>query len=131
MKKFYRCRWDKKIAGICGGLGYFFKIDPTIIRIAIAALCIFTGILPVLVAYLIAWILMPEGPSVYIQFPCKKLYRSRIDKKIAGICGGISKFTNLDSTLIRILLIVLMLITGIIPIIILYIIGIIIIPEKL
>ncbi|MGV8146275.1 MAG: PspC domain-containing protein [Alkaliphilus sp.] len=33
----------------------------------------------------------------------KKLYLSRTDKKISGVCGGIAKFTNADSTIIRLL----------------------------
>lgn len=33
----------------------------------------------------------------------KKLYRSRKDSKIAGVCGGIAEYFNLDSTLIRLL----------------------------
>ena len=33
----------------------------------------------------------------------KKLYRSKTDKKIAGICGGLAKYLNIDVTLIRVL----------------------------
>ena len=33
----------------------------------------------------------------------KKLYRSKTDKKIAGVCGGLAKFLNIDVTLIRVL----------------------------
>lgn len=32
-----------------------------------------------------------------------KLYRSTTDKRIAGVCGGISEISNIDSTLIRLL----------------------------
>jgi len=31
----------------------------------------------------------------------KKLYKSAVDKKIAGVCGGIAEYFNVDSTLIR------------------------------
>ena len=31
----------------------------------------------------------------------KKLYRSRTDKKICGVCGGIAKYFNIDPTLVR------------------------------
>ena len=31
----------------------------------------------------------------------KKLYKSSTDKKIAGVCGGIAEFFNIDSTLVR------------------------------
>jgi phage shock protein PspC (stress-responsive transcriptional regulator) len=33
----------------------------------------------------------------------KKLYRSRKDKKMAGVCGGIAKFFGIDSTIIRLI----------------------------
>ena len=33
----------------------------------------------------------------------KKLYRSKKDKKIAGVCGGIAKFFGIDSTIIRLI----------------------------
>nr|MBC8492134.1 PspC domain-containing protein [Candidatus Neomarinimicrobiota bacterium] len=33
MKKIYRSTTDQKIAGICGGLGEMFNIDPTVIRL--------------------------------------------------------------------------------------------------
>jgi phage shock protein PspC (stress-responsive transcriptional regulator) len=31
----------------------------------------------------------------------KKLYRSRTDKKICGVCGGVAKYFNIDPTLVR------------------------------
>ena len=33
----------------------------------------------------------------------KKLYRSSTDKKLAGVCGGIAKYLNMDPTVIRVL----------------------------
>ena len=32
----------------------------------------------------------------------RKLYKSNTDKKIAGVCGGIAEYFNIDSTLVRI-----------------------------
>lgn len=37
----------------------------------------------------------------------KKLYRSMEDKKIAGVCGGIAEYLNVDSTLVRLICIAL------------------------
>lgn len=42
----------------------------------------------------------------------KKLYKSRIDKKLFGVCGGIAEFFNIDSTIVRLLTIVLCCIGG-------------------
>lgn len=62
MKRLYRSYTDKKIAGICGGLGEYFGIDPTVVRLGAAILCVGTGIFPGIFAYVIAWIIVPEAP---------------------------------------------------------------------
>ena len=130
MKKLHRDRRDKKVAGVCGGLGRFMGIDPTILRLLLVVICIFTGVLPLLILYIIAWILIPLGPSTYIQFNCKRLYRSVHDRKISGICGGIAEAIQLDSTVVRLLMLFAFVITGVIPILVAYLIGTVIIPEK-
>lgn len=57
----------------------------------------------------------------------KKLYRSRIDRKICGVCGGIGEYFNIDPTLIRVGFIIFGL-TG--AGVLAYIISAIIIPEE-
>lgn len=59
-KKLMRSRTDHKIAGVCGGLGNYMDVDPTLIRLVWVLLIFFggTGVL----AYIIAWIVMPEEP---------------------------------------------------------------------
>ena len=42
----------------------------------------------------------------------KKLYRSRTDKKLCGVCGGLAKFFGLDSTIIRLILVLCVLFAG-------------------
>jgi phage shock protein C len=44
--------------------------------------------------------------------PARKLYRSRTDRKLAGVCGGLAEYFNLDPTLIRVLFIVLAVLGG-------------------
>ncbi len=130
MKKLYRCRWDKKIAGVCGGLGQYFKCDPTIIRLAVTVLFFITGIIPVAIGYAIAWLTMPRGPKVYVEIPGKKLYRSKINRKFSGVCGGLGEYFKVDATAIRVIFIIACIFTAIFPIIISYIIGMTIIPEN-
>lgn len=60
----------------------------------------------------------------------KKLYLSDKDKKIAGVCGGIAQYFEVDSTLIRVAWVLGTLFTGIFPGVIAYIIVAIIIPSK-
>jgi len=59
MKKLYRSKTNKKIAGVCGGIGEMTNTDPTIIRIAVVVLGLVTGFIPFFIAYLIAWWLVP------------------------------------------------------------------------
>ncbi len=60
-KKLYRSVEDKKIAGVCSGLGEYFDIDPTIIRLIWLAMIFAVG--SGVLAYIIAWIIVPEMPA--------------------------------------------------------------------
>lgn len=59
-KKLYRSTTDRKIAGVCGGLGEYFNIDPTIIRLIWAILLIPTALIGGTVAYFVAALIIPE-----------------------------------------------------------------------
>jgi len=61
-KKLYRNPDDKKIAGVCSGLGAYFNIDPTLVRILFVVLLLGYG--STFVAYIILWIVMPEAITV-------------------------------------------------------------------
>ncbi len=61
MKRIYRSQEDKKIAGILGGLGELFDIDPTLLRLLFVFIGLATGAIPLVVAYLIGWIIIPRG----------------------------------------------------------------------
>lgn len=56
-KHLRRSKTDKMIAGICGGLGKYFGLDPTILRLVFVLLMIFAG--TGLLAYLIMWLVIP------------------------------------------------------------------------
>jgi phage shock protein PspC (stress-responsive transcriptional regulator) len=56
-KKLYRSRTNRLLCGVCGGLGEYMNIDPTIIRLVLAILC-FTG--TGIIAYIIAAIIIPD-----------------------------------------------------------------------
>jgi phage shock protein C len=61
MVRLYRSETNKKIAGVCGGFGELMDVDPTIVRLAFVALTLITGIVPLIVVYLIAWWIVPTG----------------------------------------------------------------------
>ena len=57
-KKLYRSKENRKVAGVCGGIGEYFDIDPTLVRLLAVAL-VFAGGSGVL-GYIVAWIIVPE-----------------------------------------------------------------------
>ncbi len=59
----------------------------------------------------------------------KKLYRSRTDKKVFGVLGGLAKYFNVDATILRIIYVLLSLFVLGCPIII-YLVVALIIPEE-
>lgn len=58
VKKLYRSKENRKVAGVCGGIGEYFDIDPTLVRLLAVAL-VFAGGSGVL-GYIVAWIIVPE-----------------------------------------------------------------------
>lgn len=59
----------------------------------------------------------------------QRLYRSRKDRKIAGVCGGIAEYFDIDSTIVRIIALVLIL-AGIAPAVLAYLLLWVILPEN-
>lgn len=51
---------DRWIGGVCGGMGEYFEIDPTVVRVAYVLLSIFSAGFPGILVYLILWFLIPE-----------------------------------------------------------------------
>ncbi len=54
-----RSRSDRMIAGVCGGLGYYFGVDPVIVRLIFLVLTVMTVFLAPLL-YLVLWLIMPD-----------------------------------------------------------------------
>ncbi|HEY53378.1 MAG TPA: PspC domain-containing protein [Caldilineae bacterium] len=59
-KRLYRSRDDRMIAGVCGGLGEYFNIDPTLVRLALLFLTLWGG--GGVLVYILSWIVIPEQP---------------------------------------------------------------------
>jgi phage shock protein C len=62
VKRIYLSRADRKIAGVCGGLAEYLEMDPTLVRLIAIFLLVFTGILPMVIVYLVAWAVIPNQP---------------------------------------------------------------------
>ncbi len=62
LSKLYRSETNKVIAGVCGGLGEYFNIDPTILRIIIVFITLFGG--SGIILYIILWIVIPTKSTL-------------------------------------------------------------------
>ena len=62
-KKLYKSDRDKMIGGVCAGIGEYFDIDPTLVRLGFVALCALAG--GGLLAYIVALIIIPRAPEGY------------------------------------------------------------------
>jgi len=58
-KKLYRSQTQKMIGGVCSGLAEYFDLDVNILRLLFIALTLLTAILPMLIFYIIAWLIVP------------------------------------------------------------------------
>lgn len=58
IKRLYRSRTDRVLGGVCAGIGNYFNLDPVLVRVAWVVGFFAAGI--GFLAYLIAWIIIPE-----------------------------------------------------------------------
>ncbi len=64
-KRLQRSRSEKMMAGVCGGLGEYFGVDPTLVRVVFAAITVLGG--AGILLYLVLWVVMPlESPPPYL-----------------------------------------------------------------
>jgi len=111
MKKLHRLVEDRKIAGVCAGLGEYFDLDTVFFRLFFLASLLFGGLGAV--AYLILWVMVPEKTGAPGEpRRAKRLVLSNSDRKIAGVCGGLGEWLELDPVFFRVAFIVLGLVGG-------------------
>ena len=60
-KKLLRSRSDRGVAGICGGIGDYFDVDPALVRLVYMLLTFFSAGFPGLMIYLVLWLVMPNA----------------------------------------------------------------------
>jgi phage shock protein PspC (stress-responsive transcriptional regulator) len=60
MKPLYRSKTKRRVAGVLGGAGKYFGVDPTLLRVLFVLGAFAVGIVPAVLAYIIAAIIIPE-----------------------------------------------------------------------
>jgi len=108
MKNLYIIEENKKISGVCIGIAEYTNINVAYIRLIFLSTLLLWGISAV--AYIIIQIIAPKKNSIdytlYTQ-QNKTYYLDIENKKLFGVCSGLSKEYNIDVTIIRLAFIVL------------------------
>jgi phage shock protein C len=127
-----RSRPDAQIAGVCAGMASYFGVDVVLVRAAWVVLSIVPGaIVGGVLAYLIAWLMIPEASEPAPVPHGRRLTRSATDKKIAGVCGGIAEYFEVDATPIRLLWVILSIFGGaVVGGVIAYLLAWLVIPRQ-
>ncbi len=60
VRRLYRSRANRMLAGVCGGIAEYYRSDARAIRLLTVLLALFTGIFPMLFVYLFAAVLLPD-----------------------------------------------------------------------
>ncbi|KKR66184.1 MAG: hypothetical protein UU06_C0004G0016 [Parcubacteria group bacterium GW2011_GWB1_40_5] len=64
MNSFQNCENDKVVAGVIGGIAEYFDMDASILRIVYILLAVVTAIVPAILGYIIAALIIPNKPDV-------------------------------------------------------------------
>jgi phage shock protein PspC (stress-responsive transcriptional regulator) len=113
VRRLTRSKTQGKIAGVCAGLADYFDVDVVLVRAAWVVLSIVPGaVIGGILAYIAAWLVMPEGTETVSAPRERRLTRSTTDKKIAGICGGLAEYFGVDATAVRLIWCVLSILCG-------------------
>jgi|SoiMethySBSTD1v2_1073268.scaffolds.fasta_scaffold10604_11 phage shock protein C len=124
---------EGQLGGVCAGLASYLDADVTLIRLAWVILSIVPGLLlGGVVVYAICWMLLPvANPEERHVYRGPRLTRSIGDRQIAGVCAGIADYLHLDTTIVRVVSVVLAIYPGaIICGVIAYLIGWAVIPPS-
>lgn len=72
VKRLYRSRTDRRVAGVCGGIADYLAIDPTIVRVIWVILSLAGAGGPGLILYVVLAMVVPEEPE-FVQTSAQKV----------------------------------------------------------
>jgi phage shock protein PspC (stress-responsive transcriptional regulator) len=113
MRRLTRSRTNGQVAGVCAGLADYLDVDVVFVRAAWVVLSIVPGaVIGGVLAYLAAWLVIPESTDPAPVPTARRLMRSAGDRKIAGVCGGLAEYFSVDATAIRLVWVILSIFCG-------------------
>jgi len=113
-RRLFRNQAAGRIAGVCAGIAEYLDTDVAVVRLAWIVLSIVPGgFVGGLVAYIAAWAIMPDASvPMGVDAGARRLFRSSVDRKIAGVCGGLAEYLGADSTVVRLIWAILAIVPG-------------------
>ena len=131
IRRLTRSRANGSIAGVCAGLADYFGVDVVLVRLLWVIFSIATAVVGGVIVYLAAWIIMPEGDNQPVPAADRRvLRRSVTNRQIAGVCGGLAEYFEVDATAVRLVWVILSIFCGvIIGGVIAYLLAWLIIPQ--
>ena len=110
-KRIVRDSTNGLIGGVCAGLAAYFEVNPLWVRLGTLALFFGFPVFPplsgfVFLSYIVLWIAMPAQVNLENKGNFRKYFRSRKDKILGGVAGGIGTYFGVDPVVIRIAFVV-------------------------
>ena len=120
MKQYYRSEHHRILGGVLAGLGSTLGIHPGWLRALFLLLLLFPPAYPLLpflvLGYLAAWLLAPVAPPD-LDLPSGSalpgIYRSKDDRILAGVAGGLAQSLGVEANLVRVGFVVLAFMGGV------------------
>lgn len=116
---------NAKWLGVCAGVANFLDVEAWTVRMVFLGSCIFGGwfLIP---GYFITWYMLENDTGkvkdTFFDNPAvkhfrsvdyrKKLYRNKQEGKIGGVCAGIADYLEVDVTMVRVIFVVMLCLTG-------------------
>jgi phage shock protein C len=113
IRRLTRSRATGNIAGVCAGIADYFEVDVVLVRVAWVVFSIVPGaVIGGVLAYLAAWLIIPESSDGADLPAGRRLTRSMVDKRIAGVCGGLAEYFGVDATAVRLVWVIFSILGG-------------------
>jgi phage shock protein C len=120
-----------RLGGVCAGIAEYLDADVTLVRLVWVILSVVPGgFIGGLVAYLAALMIVPVSNAAAAA-PRARVMRSTLDRKVAGVCGGLAEYMDVDSTVVRLVWAVLTIVPGAIVLgVAAYLVAWFVVPER-
>ena len=102
-KRFLRDETNKRIGGVCAGIGNYLGIDHSVVRILTVLFAFAYGVSILL--YIVLWAALPGATTKEIGSSYRKLFRDPTSKVIGGVCSGLAHYFKMETWIVRLIFI--------------------------